>query len=408
MPYVNQDHPHKADAIFPALSLMRTGGGSDLAFAVMVLAAYFTMFSTIHSISVGVLLVMIVLGVLYISLGVYGYAFVAQRANPLLRTSYFAAQVILGSSIIYLSGGVGFNAMILLPLAGHSVVLLPEGMRYITNAAIASVCSVIIRMLTGGWDQVWTTMPIFVAGQLFILVFTQMAVSEEQARHEVQGLVHELEEANRQLRAYALQAEDLAVSKERNRMAREIHDGLGHHLTALNMQIKAARAVLSAKNEARTGELLANAESLTQKALVDVRQSVFALRENVSDVGSLPDLVMNVVKICEANGITVEFNVIGSERFLSAQVSLTIIRTAQECVNNALKHSHASNMALDLDYTSPDVVSITYRDNGVGSDNLEGGFGLIGMKERVQLLDGKIEIRSARDHGFFVHICLPG
>ena len=61
-------------------------------------------------------------------------------------------------------------------------------------------------------------MPVFVAGQVFILVFTQMAVSEEQARHEVQNLVNELEKANAQLREFALQIEGLAISKERNRM----------------------------------------------------------------------------------------------------------------------------------------------------------------------------------------------
>ena len=104
---------------------VRTGGGSDLAFAVMVLAAYFTMFSTIRSISVSVLVVIIVLGVIYMTLGVYGYAYVAQRPGFTLRIGYFVCQIFLGILIIYLGGEVGFNAMILLPLAGHSVVILP-------------------------------------------------------------------------------------------------------------------------------------------------------------------------------------------------------------------------------------------------------------------------------------------
>lgn len=387
---------------------VRTGGGSDLAFAVMVLAAYFTMFSTIKSISVTVLVVIIVLGVIYMTLGVYGYAYVSQRSGFLLRIGYFLFQIILGILIIYFGGEVGFNAMILLPLAGHSVVILPELWRYVVNGIIVCLCAGTIRLLTGGWDLVWTNIPIFVAGQLFILVFTQMAVSEEQARHEIQNLVHELEVANRQLRENALQAEDLTISKERNRMAREIHDGLGHHLTALNMQIKAARAVLQTKNDVRAGELLANAESLTQKALVDVRQSVSALRESLIENRALPELLQSALTVAEQSGIAVEFVVKGEQRKLSPQTALAVYRAAQECMNNAVKHSQATRVQAELDYTLLDELSFSFCDDGIGSDNVTGGFGLIGMKERVQLLDGDIEIKTAKGDGFTVRIRLPG
>ena len=387
---------------------VRTGGGSDLAFAVMVLAAYFTMFSTIRSISVSVLVVIIVLGVIYMTLGVYGYAYVAQRPGFTLRIGYFVCQIFLGILIIYLGGEVGFNAMILLPLAGHSVVILPELWRYVVNAVIVGFYAVVIRLLTGGWDLAWTNMPIFVAGQLFILVFTQMAVSEEVARHEIQSLVDELEVANRQLRESAIQAEDLTISKERNRMAREIHDGLGHHLTALNMQIKAARAVLQTKNEARAGELLANAEALTQKALVDVRQSVSALRESSIEARSLPDLLQSALKAGDASGIKTEFVVQGEQRDISPQIALAVFRAAQECMNNTIKHSQAIAVQVVLDYTLADVLLFLFKDDGIGSEEISGGFGLIGMKERVQLLDGGIEISTSQGNGFSVRIWLPG
>lgn len=387
---------------------MRTGSGSDLAFAVMVLAAYFTMFSTIQRISVTVLVVIIVLGVFYITLGVYGYAFVAQQSGFSLRLTYFVCQIFLGILIIYLGGEVGFNAMILLPLAGHSVVILPELWRYFVNAVIVVLFAGVIRLLTGGWDLVWTNMPIFVAGQLFILVFTQMAVSEEQARHEIQSLVDELEVANRQLRENALQAEDLTISKERNRMAREIHDGLGHHLTALNMQIKAARAVLQTRNEARAGELLANAEALTQKALVDVRHSVSALRESTVESRSLPELIRSALKAGEESGILTDLIIKGDQRDISPQSTLAIFRAAQECMSNTIKHSHATGAQVLLDYTLLDQLTFSFYDDGVGSNDVQGGFGLIGMKERVQLLDGDIEIKTSQENGFSVRIRLPG
>lgn len=386
---------------------IRTGSGTDLAFAVMVLAAYFTTFSTIKGISVSVLVAIIVLGIAYITIGVYGYAYVAQHSTFILKISYFVTQIILGELIIYLGGGVGFNAMILLPLAGHSVVLLSEFWRYAVNGAIISVYAVTIRVMTGGWDAVWANMPIFIAGQVFILVFTQMAVSEEQARHEIQALVEELGAANRQLREYALQAEDLAISKERNRLAREIHDGLGHHLTALNMQIKAARAVL-AVNSQKASDLLVNSEVLTQQALVDVRQSVSALREIDTGSLSLPEQIQSALNACNDSGITVQFQLVGDQREILPQTRLTLYRAAQECVNNTLKHSGAKLINVVLDYTSENEIRFGFQDDGVGSQDVEGGFGLLGMKERVQLLEGEITIQTALGRGFEVEIHLPG
>jgi len=378
-----------------------------LAFAVMVLAAYFTTFSTIKDISVNGLIYIILLGIAYIAMGVYGYAYCAARKSFILVIGYFLIQILLGEAIILLGGSVGFNAMILLPLAGHSVVLLPEFSRYAVNGVIVIFYALTVRWMTGGWDVVWSNLPIFIAGQVFILVFTQMAVSEEQARHEIQNLVKDLEGANRQLREYALQAEDLAVVKERNRMAREIHDGLGHHLTALNMQIKAARAIL-ASNAAKAADLLSNAEGVTQKALVDVRQSVSALRaaENVNK--SLVELIEGALQVGQSSGIEAEFRVVGEPRSTDPMVRLAISRAAQECVNNMIKHSRATHAVVELDYLSASSLRFSFQDDGIGSEILEGGFGLIGMKERVNLLEGDIVFRTATGKGFGVEITLPG
>jgi signal transduction histidine kinase len=391
----------------PTNQPIRTGGGTDLAFAVMVLAAYFTTFSTIKNISVGGLVLIILLGIAYISVGVYGYAYCAHRNSFSLVIGYFSIQILLGEAIIYLGGSVGFNAMILLPLAGHSVVLLPELWRYAVNGVIVGLYALTVRVLSGGWDIVWSNLPIFIAGQVFILVFTQMAVSEEQARHEIQGLVRDLEAANKQLRVYALQAGDLAVTKERNRMAREIHDGLGHHLTALNMQIKAARAILNS-NLRKANDLLANAEGLTLAALVDVRQSVSSLRVGDNEVASLSDQIERTLQVCKSSGVEVGFQVVGEQRTTSPQLNLAVSRAAQECVNNMIKHSAARHAKVELDYSVSSAIRFSFQDDGVGSEAAEGGFGIIGMKERVILLDGEITIQTAKGQGFCVEIILPG
>ena len=100
---------------------------------------------------------------------------------------------------------------------------------------------------------------------VFVVVFTQIAVREREARAEVERLAAELTEANRKLREYADQVEELATARERNRLAREIHDSLGHYLTVVNVQIEAARAVIDDRDRAL--DVLRKAQLLTHEGL---------------------------------------------------------------------------------------------------------------------------------------------
>jgi len=126
-----------------------------------------------------------------------------------------------------------------------------------------------------------------------VLIFTQMAVTEQKARKQQQRLAEELSEANKQLSEYAEQIKELTQTQERNRFAREIHDGLGHYLTTINMQINAANALI--KNEpVKAAEMLEKAKRLITDALVDVRDSVYALREESPELEDLPERISSL------------------------------------------------------------------------------------------------------------------
>lgn len=400
-----------ADAIILAMDRpfrpIRTSGDADLAFAVVVLASYFTTFSMMVTIDTRQLLWMIGLGVTYIGVGIYGYAFAAQSGRTVYHIVYFAVQLVLAGFIVYLSKGEGYNAMVLLPLAGHSVVLAPGRMRLQINIAVILTYAVSTFLSTKEIGLVWAGLPIFLAGQIFIVVFTQMAVSEEKARAEVEQLVNELEEANQRLREYAVEVEDLAITKERNRMAREIHDGLGHYLTTIHMQIQAARAVMKS-DPARAQDALGHAQNQAQEALLDVRRSVSALRDSPIDNISLQDEISKMLKICENSGMITEMKVNGSFRSLTAQTMLTIYRSAQEGINNSVKHAHAKRISVLLDFTQERQVRLVIRDDGKGAENFNGGFGLLGIRERVQMLNGQVTIATAPGDGFKLEVCLPG
>lgn len=389
-------------------SIIKTGGGVDLAFAIVVLASYFATFSGFSESSTLDLVLMIVIGMVYLTLGIYGYGFCARVDQLSLSITYFAIQAILGAWIIYLGKGAGFNAMVLLPLAGHAVVLLPQRLSYVINAVILLAYVAAVYLFSNGDLQtVWNGLPIFLAGLVFIVVFTQMAVGEEKARSEVERLVGELTAANQRLREFVSQVEELTVARERNRLAREIHDGLGHYLTTIHMQIMASRAVLS-KDADRADEMLEKAQHLTQEALIDVRKSVGTLRSNPEESMPLRQMIESLSQSAEVQGVDVHIQVVGQGRELSPSVKLTLFRAAQEGINNACKHGHASNIWIVLDFSNPSEVRFSVQDDGVGSEKTDGGFGLIGLQERVSLLGGEFSVQSAKGKGFQFEMVVPG
>lgn len=387
-------------------STIKTGSNADLAFAVVVLASYFATFSSVRQATLFDILLMIVLGTIYIVFGIYGYAYCVRSDLLLIRIGYFLIQLPLGGLIVSLGKGTGYNALLLIPLAGHAVVLLSEYWVYLANAGILMIYIISTGSYTSNWSEVWAELPTFLAGLIFIMVFTQSSVSEERARREVERLVGELQDANQRLRQYALQVEELAISKERNRLAREIHDGLGHSLTTIHMEIQAARAVMELHPE-RSRIMLEKAQSMTQEALADVRHSVSTLRDSPEENQPLSNLVTHLLGTCDMAGIISDVKILGAPRPLSAQAHLTMYRAAQECINNVCKHSSANHVWIRLDYLDVTHFRMLVQDDGVGADTLEDGFGLMGMKERINLLNGTLIIQTEKNQGFRLEICIP-
>ncbi|MDT8897005.1 MAG: sensor histidine kinase [Thermanaerothrix sp.] len=382
------------------------GSGIHLAFSVMVLAAFFTMLSTIRDISIPILTITLLIGVIYLGIGIYGYQWILARTDLSRRILYFIIQIPLGMGLVFLDGQSGFDFLALLPLVGQSVILLQGVWRQAVNAIILVGYALLTIIVGGGWQVAWANAPVFLAGQIFILVFTQMALNEEKAKQEVQQLVHDLESANQRLREYALQAEELAITRERNRLAREIHDGLGHHLTAINIQIRAAKAILE-QNPHQAIDLLNKAEVLTQQALHDVRQSVAALRAPLAE-GPLIPQIQQILDAGSNGGIRTSLIVIGNPRPISPQVALTLLRAIQEGLNNTLKHAHATEFQVTLDFESPSAIFLTIQDDGVGGmTSTQNGFGLLGMQERVVQLNGQLDIQSIEGQGFSIRMVLP-
>jgi len=374
----------------------------NIAFVIVVCASYASATTAIvysrRPVPAWEAVVLVMLGSAYLVMGTYGFA-ICRRAGSLIGgISYFVIQLLLAATLIVLRGSTGELALILLPLAGQTALLLPlRGM--VPFCVLIYVTLVMPLVIRSRWVDAIAMGVIYGTGIVFVVVFTRVAASEREARRE-------LAEANQRLRERAAQIEDLAITKERNRLAREIHDSLGHYLTVVNVQISAAQTIL-AHDRTRALDHLAKAQTLTQEGLAEVRHSVAALRASPTESRPLPEALAQLAEQWNAAGLRAKFAVAGTIRPLTPQANLTLYRAAQEALTNVGKHAHATSVDLYLDYRDERLVLLSITDDGRGSTNSESGFGLLGVRERVQLLSGAVRVRTEAGKGFSLEVSLP-
>lgn len=336
----------------------------------------------------------------------------SMRTPPWGAFLYFTVQLAL-AGLVYGLGDLGHVPnlvwLALLPPVAYSVFLLERpGISLVSAGTLAAFVFNVVRF--HGWAAVPYAVVAFSFAMAFTLIFTLLTVSSEKARDEIQRLATELGEANGKLREYALQVEELAATRERNRLAREIHDSLGHYLTVVNVQLEAARA-LRESDPVGARQALDKAQTLTQEGLREIRHSVAALRSSPLDNKSVPEALCQLVAENQTGGLAAELEVRGTPRPLPPQTGLTLYRAAQEGLTNIRKHARAQHASILLEFQSSGAVTLRISDDGIGTTkngaNLT-GFGLLGLRERVNLLAGQVSIKSAPNQGFTLELVVPG
>jgi signal transduction histidine kinase len=340
----------------------------------------------------------VALGAAFVLVATIGFEWVQRRRRLALSSLYVVVQLVLGYAIFGLSGaGVG-STLLLVVLVSQSVLLLP------LPAVAVVVCLIPLMHVGMPWRAgIREGLGTF-AAMAFAAVVTELLRREQRARGEM-GVAH------RELQEYAVQAERLATAQERNRVARDIHDGLGHALTVVQMQIKAARAVL-ATDAARADTVLAKAQRQAEGALDEVRRSVAALRDPRPPL-PLPDALRALADETSAAGVPTELEVSGPVRALVAEVEEALYRSAQEGLTNVRKHARATRVELILDYSLPTAVRLEVRDDGAGvadAAHAAGtpGFGLVGVCERAAHVGGQMSLESTPGHGSTLRVEVPG
>ena len=235
---------------------------------------------------------------------------------------------------------------------------------------------------------------------IFVLLMMNAVLSERHSREK-------LAIANEKLRQYAMQIENQATLEERNRIAREIHDSLGHSLTALNLQLETALKLWQS-NPGKAETFLATAKELGSKALKDVRQSVSTMRFNPLQEQSLERAIASLSEsFHRSNGILPIYQ-INLESSLPPEINTAIYRITQESLTNISKYAFATEVKLELTEIRGNL-RLIIQDNGRGFDLGQNttGFGLHSMRDRTLALGGEFNINSAPGSGCKITVNIP-
>jgi len=317
---------------------------------------------------------------------------------------FFALQLLLFAVAFVLPiphDTVWVLAMPVVSLATGTLRLPAVGL---VGAGFLAIHAVHLRQVGASWGAVLAMVLSLSVAMLFTAGCTALAFWANRSREQAEQLARELEQANADLRTAAERTAALATARERNRIARDIHDGLGHYLTVVAVQLQAAQALLPAQPD-RASEAITKAERSAREALEAVRRSVGALREP----DARPLLREALEGLVRESGLEAGLDCAGEPRPLPEPAEQALFRTVQEALTNVRKHAGPARVAVRLDYRVPARVAVEVADDGRGrrAASPAGGFGLAGLRERLGTVGGTLTADNRPGGGFLVRAEVP-
>lgn len=313
------------------------------------------------------------------------------------RWSYAGTGIIcVGAPVLVLAGASTSAELVVAVSAITAARRLPPVVGGALAAAVAVVYEASVVWRTGQWSFSQFLFNSMGVGALFAFTVTLRRLREEQERTR---------KALDELRVSREAQVEAARVAERVRLAREIHDVLGHTLSALAVQLEGARLLLETRPaDPGAAEWVARAHGLARDGLEEARRAIGALR---GDDLPGPDLLPRLVTEFERDsGADVRLAVEGEPVALAPEARLAIYRTAQEALTNVRRHARASHVDVRLVYQADGVELTVENDGGARQGSRTRGYGLTGMRERAELLGGRLEVGPTAQ-GFCVRLWVP-
>lgn len=324
----------------------------------------------------------------------FGVAFAAcpdagQRARLSVKVLFLALQTIAGLAMILL-GEDGTEGAVLVIVAAEAAAMLPGWAAWAWVAGQSILLAAIFWALAG-WIEALTLAGAFAGFQAFAIATMSLARSERATREE-------LAQANAELVAtQSLLAENSRVA-ERLRISRDLHDTLGHHLTALSLQLDVASRLASGQ----AADHVREAHAITRLLLGDVRDVVSTMREDRIDLTQ----AIRALAGAGAGVLQIHLDLPDTLQLDDPEQAHALLRCVQEIITNASRHGGARSLWIQIARRA-DGIDLHARDDGQGAAQLTWGNGLKGMRERFEEFSGRIEVTSGAGRGFEVHGFLP-
>ena len=324
---------------------------------------------------------------------------------------YLTSQLLLIAGMILLNPTASkVESILLLPIAAQATLLLPLRPGFLWVLGYFAFELVMFRFSFGRIGIENILLPL--GGYIGFGAFGATLRQAEMARIQNDLLLKDLQVAHHQLQTYTAQAEQLAVSQERNRLAREMHDSLGHRLTVAVVQLEGAQRLIGTDPD-RAGQVILSMRAQLKDALAELRQMLGALRTETAVSPTVDtDLRTAVVDLVHtfqsATGLPIQLSLPDQLPPLTEHQHRTLFRAAQESLTNVQRHAQASQAWITLSRQNS-ILLLTTEDDGQGFPEMveDGRFGLRGLSERATQLGGDISLLASQHGGAKLQLRLP-
>jgi len=227
---------------------------------------------------------------------------------------------------------------------------------------------------------------------VFILVIINFALYYKEEEERKDRLYQELLDTHKKLKEYTYKVEELTAVEERNRIARDIHDTLGHSMTAIIMEMEIIDRILDKDlNEAKT--LLAKTKKSAREGLVKIREVVETLKPDDRISQGIESIKELIEDFSRRTGVEIELQVVGNLLRTSPPINATLYRAIQESITNAVRHGKATIIDIKIEFQK-EKMEFYIHNNGLCPKEIIEGYGIKGMKERIEALNGKVEFEG--------------
>jgi signal transduction histidine kinase len=326
-----------------------------------------------------------------------------------IKDSTFKISVFLNSALIYWIARIDVSgASQILFFILTSYVIIAFSIKYgLIFAAINFLSFCIIdyfKLDYPSLSMMFPRMLEFLLSFGFVFCFSFVAKFEIIQREKLDKTKRELERAYEKLQESYDTKEQLLIERERNKIAGEIHDTVGHTLTTVIVELEAAKRLMK-KDMDLSFTKLELAQEQVRKGLNDIRKSVRTLRDGQEGLEFIPAIVSIISDTEKHSGVSIEYT-LDDFNNLDEAIQRVLLRALQEGLTNGIRHGQSSKFKLSIRLID-NYISFTLSDNGCGGEASEFGFGLSNMKHRVEQLNGTLTVKLKKGNGCSINIEIP-